>query len=70
MANAKDQIAVLMEFERDTKRTYRFKEVAASLNGSKLNQEVIGVLYVQKHAFAKGQPKAITVTLALTEVQG
>lgn len=67
MANAKDAIVVLMEFERDTKRTYRFKELSAELNGVKLNQEVVGVQYVQKHAFAKGQPRKIKMTLEIAE---
>lgn len=64
---AKDSIEVILEFERDTKRTYRFKELEAKLNGTKLNQEVFGVIYSQKHAFSKGQPRKIKLTMELVE---
>jgi len=45
------------EFEKETRRTYRFAEV---------NGETIGTLYVKKTAFDK-QPKRVKVTVEVIE---
>ena len=49
------KIEVELEYEKETRRTYRFKE----------NKEppVIGYLYVQKTAFEEEPPKKIKVTI-------
>jgi hypothetical protein len=47
-------------FERETKRTRKFEEVPAPGD-----PEVIGTLYVQKHALeGLGNPETLTVTLS------
>lgn len=46
-------------FEKETKNTYRFKELSAS--------PVVGYLYIKKAAFANKQPNKITVII---EVDG
>ena len=48
---------VVMSYEKDTRRTYRFQEVGTGK---------IGTLYVQKFAFTK-QPKIINVTIDVVE---
>lgn len=49
---------VSFEFERETKRTYRFKEVS--------EEPVIGTLYVQQSAFDE-KPERIEVTIKVTK---
>ena len=48
-------------FERETKNTYRFKEVNADER-----ETVVGVLYVQKSKFDT-QPQELTVTIEATK---
>lgn len=51
------------EFERDTKNTYRFREKADE------EDQMIGILYIQKSAF-KGSgpaPSAIKVTVEVVD---
>jgi len=57
-----EPISVVMEFERPTKRTFRFAE-PAFLSGAPYK---IGTLYVQKHLFDK-QPKKVKVTVEVIE---
>jgi len=45
------------ELERDTKRTYRYREVQEG------DPEAVGSLYVQKWATGSPPPKRITATL-------
>jgi hypothetical protein len=51
---SKSTIAVEFEFERSTKNTHRFQEVA--------DEPLIGTLYVQKSAFDK-EPSGLVVTI-------
>ncbi|MBA7505092.1 hypothetical protein ES706_03755 [subsurface metagenome] len=53
-----EKFEVEMEYERQTKRTFRFKEAKEPIR--------IGTLYVQKTAFAT-QPKRIHVTVEVVE---
>jgi hypothetical protein len=48
------EIRITFEFDRETKRTYRFKEVGG---------EVVGTLYVKQTAFPDGPPAGLTVTI-------
>lgn len=50
-----DLISRKFEFERATKRMYRFKEVSET--------PVFGVLYVKKEVFGVDVPNTITVTV-------
>ena len=53
---------VVMEFERETKRTYRYNENAD------LDSKIIGVIYVDKKAFGdEAAPKKIKVTIEAEE---
>jgi hypothetical protein len=52
---------IVMELERPTKRTFRFKEQA------KDGEEVIGTLYVQKRVFNGKELKSIKVTIEAGE---
>ena len=52
---------VKLEFERATKRTFRFKEQAPE------GEEVIGTLYVQKRVFDGKEPQNIQVTIEVTK---
>lgn len=47
-------VTINFEFERETKNTYRFAEVA--------DEPVVGTLYVKKSAF-KSAPTGLTVTI-------
>ncbi|HWP59497.1 MAG TPA: hypothetical protein VNL14_16515 [Candidatus Acidoferrales bacterium] len=58
------KINLKMEFERDTKRTYRFKEVAPE------GEEVIGTLYVKKAAFGGKAPAKIEVSVNVVDGKG
>jgi len=49
-----DKIEVEFEFEKSTKRTYRYKEVS--------DDPVVGTLYVKKHKL-EGKPKTLQVTI-------
>jgi len=42
-------------FEKATKNTFRFKELATN--------PIIGTLYVKKSAFKNGQPNTLSVTI-------
>ena len=53
-----EQIETEFEFERPTKRTYRFRET--------VKPPKIGVLYVQKSALPR-QPKRLRVTVEVLE---
>lgn len=63
-------IEVVFEKEKDTKRTTRFKEVDAVINGDEVEDEfgtVVGTLYVQKWAlrelFPDGAPSKLPITI-------
>lgn len=58
VSNMGEQIETEFEFERPTKRTYRFRET--------VKPPKIGVLYVQKSALP-GQPKRLRVTVEVLE---
>ncbi len=51
------EIAVKFKFERATKNTFRFMEVAPE------DSQVVGTLYVQKSAFGGKQPAALDVAI-------
>ena len=63
MPTPKPTFSVIMNFERATKRTYRFNEF--------VDNAKIGVQYIQKSAFSeagqKGEPKKIKVTIEVIE---
>jgi hypothetical protein len=48
---------VILDFERETKRTYRFNE------NKSVDDRTIGILYVSKTAFEGEEPKKIKVTI-------
>jgi len=52
---------ILLEFEKETKRTYRFNE------NKDPEERTIGVLYVSKKAFEEEEPKKIKVTIESVE---
>lgn len=55
------KMVVDMDFERATKRTFRFKEKANA------GEEIIGTLYVQKRMFDGKEPKSIQVAIEVTK---
>lgn len=54
---------VVLDFEKETKRTYRFNE------NKGVDERIIGVLYVSKHAMEGEEPKRIKVTLETVDVE-
>ena len=54
-----DKLEVTLEFERQTKSTYRYKEP----EDSKGMPPVIGTMYIQKWPFAGAAPDRIKVTI-------
>lgn len=52
-----EKIQRTFELERETKRTYRYREVQEG------DPEAVGSLYVQKWATGSPPPKRITATL-------
>jgi len=58
---SKSRVAVEFEHERDTKRTYRFREVVENND-----TPVIGTLYVQQSMFDE-QPNRLMVTIEVIE---
>jgi hypothetical protein len=54
----KDRIEAVLEVERETKRTYRYRELPAGER-----PEVIGTLYVQKWATGNPPPQRIRLTV-------
>lgn len=65
----KNQIVILFEQERETKRTIRFAETAVQINGKSAVSPASGTLYLQKwaidQAFPDGVPSAVTVTVQI-----
>lgn len=63
-------IEVVFEKERDTKRTTRFKEIDAVINGDEVEADlapVVGTLYIQQWAlrvlFPDGAPDKLLITI-------
>jgi hypothetical protein len=54
----KNGIEVVLEIERETKRTYRYREL---LTGER--PEVVGTLYVQKWATGNPPPQKIRLSI-------
>jgi len=52
-----EKITRTFELERETKRTYRYREVVEG------DPEAVGTIYVQKWATGNPPPKRITATL-------
>ena len=54
---------VVLDFEKETKRTYRFNE------NKGVEDRTIGVLYVSKTALEGEEPKKIKVTIETMDVE-
>lgn len=53
----RDEMEIHFEFEKETKRTYRFKELRDDPE-----DVIVGTIYVQKHVF-ESKPKTLKVTI-------
>lgn len=57
-SQSREDLSISFEFERSTKNTHRFAEVAEE------GEAVIGTLYIQKSAIGEEPPESITVTIS------
>lgn len=64
------EIVILFEQERDTKRTRRYAEAAVQINGEDAVVPASGTLYVQQWALQEAYgklPKSLVVTIRVHE---